>query len=223
MNKEIEFLENSVGELYDALSDATDEQTKIELKSAISSINEKIEALYDSAPKASKGNDPDRSAARREGKADTKGMLKRISAAGGREALDFALNLPPEMSNEEIERVATRAAKSGALSHQRSTVAALPQPRLPSEQAEQSWLREARESAERAWAVAMGRPMPQRDLRTAEQIALHESFGELAARAAGLTHTEDGQKIFRTSRPDAEDERLFLAGEASARRIWPGR
>jgi hypothetical protein len=157
---------------------------KAEIKTAISAINDKIEDLYDAdaAPKASKGFDA--TSARREGKADTKAMLKRISAAGGRQALDFALNLPPEMSNEEIERVTLGAMARGALSPQRGTIAALPQPRLPSEQAEQSWLREARLEAETAWRAAFPQTAPQRDVRSLSpaEIALTQSFGQLALR-----------------------------------------
>jgi hypothetical protein len=218
MNKEIAFLENSVSDLYDALGDATDEQTKAELKTAIGAINDKIETLYESAPQAS--IDLDAGKARREGKLAARDALKRIAAAGGKQALDFALSLPDSMSLDEVERVATRAAATGALSHQsRGTIAALPQPRLPSEQAEQSWLREAREHAESEWAKAMGKPMPVRQL-SAEEIALAQSFNSIAAKAAGLTHEEDGRKRFRG---DQEDARVYAIGQESARRIWPGR
>jgi hypothetical protein len=63
--------------------------------------------------------------------------------------------------------------------------------------------------------------MPQRPL-SAEDIALAQSFGQLAHEAAGLQYTEDRQKIFRSSRPDEIDADLFRRGEESARQIWPG-
>jgi hypothetical protein len=220
MNKEIEFLENSLGPLYDALDDASDEGAKAEIKSAIGQLNDRIETLYESAPKASKG-DPDRNAARREGKAAAKASLKRISAAGGREALAFALNLPDTMSTEEVERAALGAVSRGAFQHQsRGTITALPQPRAPSREAESEWFQKAKAHAESEWAKAMGLPMPQRQL-TPEDVALAESFNAIAAKAAGLTHDPDsGQKRFKA---DVEDARLYAMGQASARKIWPGR
>jgi hypothetical protein len=223
MNKEeIEFLENSLDGLYDALGDATDEKTKAEIKTAIGVINDKIEDLYDAAPKASatsRGNF-DAGNARREGKTATREMLKRVQKAGGQAALDFALNLPDTMTPEEIERTAMGAVSRGAFQLQsRGTIAALPAPRLPSKEAEANWLREAREHAESQWSRAMGKTTPVRQL-SAEEHALAESFNSIAAKAAGLTHTEDGQKRFRGDQVDAD---LYAKGAESARKIWPGR
>ncbi len=218
MTSDRAYLESVQANLYDQLDEA-DASERPALKAALEAVGERIEEAYEEEGDL----ETDLAKARREGKAATKASLKRIAAAGGKQALDFALSLPDTMSNEEIERTATRAAKSGALSHQRGTIAALPQARLPSRQAESEWFQKAKAHAESEWARAMGHPMPQRQL-TPEDVALAESFNSIAARAAGLTHDPDtGQKIFRTGRPDAEDERLFLAGQASARKIWPGR
>ena len=58
---------------------------------------------------------------------------------------------------------------------------------------------------------------------TPSEHALAEACTEIAMKAAGLIRNEDGQKRFNASRPDAEDARLYAAGEASAQKIWPGR
>ena len=64
-----------------------------------------------------------------------------------------------------------------------------------------------------------GRPAPQRQL-TPEDIALAQSFNELAARAAGLVRDPDsGQKIYRHDRIDETDIGLYRAGEAAAKRL----
>jgi len=161
--------------------------------------------------------------AKSEGKTAMKAALKRILAEGGQAALNFALSLPNEMPVEEVERTALRAAKDGALTPQRSSaIAAIPAVRAATPQAESAWARETREQGEAAFQRMFGKLAPKTQL-SPEQMALHQSFASVAMRAAGLTHTEDGQKRFRSSRPDEEDERLFLAGQASAKRLWSGR
>jgi hypothetical protein len=163
---------------------------------------------------------PDAAQARLAGKNDVKAMLRRVAAVGGKQALDFALNLPETMPLDEVERVAMGAVARGALSPQRGTVAAVPAPRMETRQAEADWLRQAQLAAEEQWNRAMGRSTPIRQL-TAEEIALNQSFNAIAAKAAGLTHDPDsGQKRWRA---DAEDAELYRRGQEAAKRIWPGR
>ena len=120
--------------------------------------------------------------ARGEGKLAAREMLKRVLKNGGPAAVDFALSLPDTTPLDEVERAATRAAATGALPHrpQGALTADRRQfEREPTKPQEEAWLKEARLEAEAAWNKMFGRPVSQRDLRTAEQIALHESFGEL--------------------------------------------
>jgi hypothetical protein len=63
-------------------------------------------------------------------------------------------------------------------------------------EAEAQWLKEARLAAEAEWHRAHGQPSPQRDMRTAEQVALDGQFGDIAMQAAGLTHNDDGRSAF---------------------------
>jgi hypothetical protein len=89
-------------------------------------------------------------------------------------------------------------------------------------QAEEGWLKEAREQAEREWAAAH----PQRKAETAKFQNLRPSeiaFGRmalgLAQAAAGLDYDE-GQKRHRGDHLDAELQRR---GAEAAKRLWPGR
>lgn len=154
-----------------------------------------------------------------------KAALKRI-AANGPAAFDYALSLldNPELTIEQIEKIATKIQpQSGTLLHRPRTAAPVPAPRMETPEAEADWLKQARLGAEEQWNRAMGRPAPQRDLRSAETVALHESFGELAARAAGLVRDpDDGRKIYRHDRIDEVDVDLYQRGAAAARKLWPG-
>ena len=167
----------------------------------------------------------------REAAAQTKAEVKAMPARAaklGTSAYNVAVALlASDLSMDEIieackkvpteESTDIHQARQGAFTFDR---------RMPERKAtkpeEEEWFLRAKADAEAAWNKMFGRPAPQRQL-TAEDIALGESFNEIAAKAAGLTRTEDGEKIFRPSRPDEEDARLYQVGEASARRIWPGR
>jgi len=127
------------------------------------------------------------------------------------EILRCAEKVPGEVS-EEVHRT-----RQGALTADRRQFE-----REPTKPQEEAWLRQAREHAESEWAPAFGLPVPQPDRRSAEQIALHESFGELEARAAGLVRDEDGRKIYRHDRIDEVDVDLYQRGAAAARKLWPG-
>jgi hypothetical protein len=156
-----------------------------------------------------------------------KEMLARVHAARGKDgeaaAAIVAALASEDIPLEEMERIGRIVPiPQAALPPPVRPAPAVPH-RLPSEQAESAWLREARLEAEAAWRAAFPHTVPQRDLRTAEQIALHESFGELAARAAGLVRDPDsGQKIYRHNQVDEVDIGLYRAGEAAAKRLWPG-
>jgi hypothetical protein len=222
----LDTLEATRCQLLDQWAAESDPAAKRELMAAADALNCEIEARYDageryacqSAPKI----DTD---ARREGKDAAKEMLRRVLKSGGQFALDTALNLigTPGMTIEEIERVATKVQpERGTLLNRPGAITAIPAPRLANKPDEEAWLREARAHAESEWAKAHGAPI-RRDIRTPWDIALAEACTQIAMQAAGLIRNEDGQKRFNSSRPDEEDARLFRAGEASARKIWPGR
>ena len=225
---ELDFLENTRCQLYDTIAATADPAEKAQLELAQQALDAEIDQRYEAGERyghqigASKG-DTDTGAARREGKAAAKDMLRRVAKAGGKAALDFALSLPDTMPLEEVERATLGAVARGALQHQsRGTIAAVPAPRLPSKEAEASWLKEARLAAEADWRAAFPHTAPQRDVRSlsAEDLAFAEAAAGLAVAATSARREEDGRKRFRG---DQEDARLYAAGEASARRIWPGR
>ena len=87
--------------------------------------------------------------------------------------------------------------------------------REPSQAAEEAWLKEAREAAEAQWTKAHAYPSPQRDARTAEQVALDRQFSDIAARAAGLTHDGSQKRV----RCDALDGALFRQSESTTKRL----
>ena len=116
MTNEIDYLENVSCGLYETIASTADPKVKAELRAAQEAIDNEIEERYElaqSAPKIEKGIDLD--AEKRKGKVAAREMLKRVAAIGGQKAVDYALSLPDTMSLEEIERVATRAAATGAL------------------------------------------------------------------------------------------------------------
>ena len=159
---------------------------------------------------------------------DFKKMLARVNAKRGDDGPAVCRMLVAvagdDIPLEEMERI------GGILPVERSA----PQPirsvpvvehRLPSAQAEASWLKEARLAAEADWRAAFPQTAPQRNIRSlsAEDIALAQSFGELAQRAADLVRDPDsGQKIYRHDRIDETDIDLFQRGAAAAKRLWPG-
>ena len=164
---------------------------------------------------------PDVAKARREGSDQVKAALKRI-AANGPAAHDYALSLlDTELTIEQIEKIVTKIQpQSGTLLHRPRSAAPVPAPRLATKPEEEEWFQKAKASAEREWAPAMGLPMPQRQL-TPEDIALNQSFNEIAMKAAGLVRDPDsGQKRFRGDQIDAD---LYAKGAEAAKRLWPGR
>ena len=98
------------------------------------------------------------------------------------------------------------------------------EPRLPSEVAEAAWLREARLEAEEQWAKMFPQTAPQRDIRSlnAAEIALTQSFGQLAHEAATRRYDDQGRKFYRHDRIDEVDIDLYEKGRAAAKRLWPG-
>jgi len=158
-------------------------------------------------------------------KAEIKAMLARAAKLGTSAYNVTVALLGSDLSMDEIIEACKKVPSEDSESVHRArpgAITAAPEPRLARPE-EETWLKQAREHAESEWSKAMGKPMPVRQL-SAEDIALNQSFNAIAAQAAGLVRDPDsGQKIFRSDRPDQEDERLFLAGEASARKIWPGR
>ena len=96
----------------------------------------------------------------------------------------------------------------------------MPAPRAETRDAEDSWLKSSRLEAEAAWAKMFPASKPQINPRrlTGEELAMNETFGEIAQRAAGLTHI-DGQKRFRADQADAD---LYAKGQESARKLWSG-
>jgi hypothetical protein len=113
--------------------------------------------------------------------------------------LEAAKQAPADKPNESVHR---------AITPNMGTMV-----REPTPEAEEAWLKEAREAAEAAWAKAHGWA-PRKDTRSAEQIALDKQFGVIAMKAAGLY--DDGQKRFRA---DSLDGAMFRDGEASAKRL----
>jgi len=166
-----------------------------------------------------------REAAAAEWRKDFKAMLGRVNTKRGKDGPAVCAMLVAIAGEDiplpEMERI------GGILPVERAArppVRSVPvvEHRLPSARAEAVWLREARLEAEAAWRAAFPHAAPQRDLRTAEQIALHESFDELAARAAGLVRDPDsGQKIYRHNQIDETDIDLYQRGAAAAKRLWP--
>ncbi len=229
---ELDLLEQTACQLYDQMAAASDEKTKAELRAAADALNDTIDLRYEageryahqSASKSEKGTDPDADKARREGRNAVKGVLRRVCAIGGQAAVDYALTLMDQgLTHEQAEEAASVKMPQGSLLHRPRTAAPAPAPRAATPEAESAWLREARLAAETQWARAFGLPVPQPDRRSAEQIALHESFGELAARAAGVVRDpDDGRKIYRHDRIDEVDVDLYQRGAAAARKLWPG-
>jgi hypothetical protein len=95
------------------------------------------------------------------------------------------------------------------------------QHRLPSEQAESAWLREARLEAEAAWRATFPHTAPQRNPRSlsAEDLAFAEAAAGLAVAATSARREEDGRLKFRGDHIDAD---LYAKGAAAAKRLWPG-
>jgi hypothetical protein len=159
-------------------------------------------------------------------KAECKAMLAKAYKLGtGAHAVAVSL-LTSDLTMDEILHCAEKVPSETSESVHRSrpgAITAIPAPRLANRPEEEAWLREARAHAEEQWARAHGAPIRQ-DIRSPADFALHEACSEIAMKAAGLIRDPDtGQKRFNSARPDQEDERLFLAGQESARRLWPGR
>jgi hypothetical protein len=96
--------------------------------------------------------------------------------------------------------------------------------RLPSQEAEATWLCEARLAAEAAWRAAFPHAAPQRDIRSlsAEDLAFAEAAAGLAVGATSARRDEDGRKIYRHDRIDEADVDLYQRGAEMARKYWPG-
>jgi hypothetical protein len=94
--------------------------------------------------------------------------------------------------------------------------------REESPQAEEAWLKEAREQAEADWAAAF----PQKKVEASRLKSMRPSEIAFANTALGLAQAaagpdyDEGQKRHRG---DHLDEALHRQGAEAAKRLWPGR
>jgi hypothetical protein len=164
---------------------------------------------------------------RRETVQDEKGKIRsllartdRISKSATRVAIAL---LDSGRSYEEIYESASRASPDATESVHRSVMrreASLMERQEP--EAEEDWLRQAREAAEKAWlALHPERKSEAAKLRSMKpsEVAFTRMVSSLAQTAAGLDYYE-GEKRHRGDHVDAE---LRQRGEQAARRLWPGR
>jgi len=143
-----------------------------------------------------------REAAAAEWRAGFKKMLARVNTKRGKDGPAVCTMLAAiaaeDISLEEMERIGMiLPVEQAALPPVRPAPAV--QHRLPSEQAESAWLREARLQAEADWRAALPHTAPQRDIRSlsAEDLAFAEAAAGLAVAATSVRREEDGRVKFR--------------------------
>ncbi len=155
-------------------------------------------------------------------KCEFRAVLGRVHAARGKNG-DAAAAIVAALASEdislaELERIEMIAPIPQTAPPVRPPAVAQ---RLPSQQAEQEWLREARLAAEAGWRAAFPQIAPLRDPQTlsGEDLAFAMAAAGLTVDVISQRRNEDGQPKFKGDQLDAD---LFKRGEESARRIWPG-
>ena len=107
---------------------------------AADALNCEIEARYDAGERYACQSAPETTgvdAERHAGKMAVKSMLKRVSAIGGWDAMNYALTLLDQgLTIEQAEKAASVKMPQGSLLHRPRTAAPVPAPREPTKEAE---------------------------------------------------------------------------------------